>query len=71
MKKNSYILITTEAMDKLDVGESFSKKNFILKHWGEYDFWIDRSFSVLFVGVKKKISNKQFRTIKGHVTSIK
>ena len=55
----------------MEVGDSFRKKEFIKEHWGDYDFYLDRSFSVFFTKAKKLFPEKEFRTIRGFVTRIK
>lgn len=71
MAKKTYVSKVLEELETLKVNKSFSKKEFITKHWGDHDFFLDRSFSVAFVNAKKQIPSKIFRTIRGKITRIK
>lgn len=44
----------------MEIGDSFNKVHFITKYWGGYDFWKDRSFSVLYANAKKMMPEKKF-----------
>lgn len=47
-------------LESMEIGDSFSKVEFIEKHWERYDFFFDRSFSVLYANAKKQIHEKKF-----------
>lgn len=59
-----------EAVMQLEVGASLSKKELIKTMYTRYDFYTSRSFDVLFTIVKKSITDRKYRTIRGDVTRI-
>lgn len=69
--KHTYQGEVSDKLASMEVEGKFSKKEFIKEVWGDYDFYIDRSFSVLFTHAKKLFPEKKFITIKGFVTRIK
>jgi len=69
--KDTYQGKVSDKLASMEVEEKFSKKDFIKEHRGDYDFYMDRSFSVLFTYAKKLFPEKEFRTIRGFVTRIK
>lgn len=71
MPKKTKVTIVLEKLDSLKKNESFSKEDFIKKHWGDYDFFMDRSFCVAFTNAKKQIPLKTFKTNKGIIKRIK
>jgi hypothetical protein len=58
-------------VQSLEVGQQFIKKEFIISVWGNSDYFIDRSFDVLFNSVKKSFPEREFRTEKGVIIRIK
>jgi hypothetical protein len=52
-------------VQSLEVGQQFNKKEFIISVWGKSDYFIDRSFDVLFNTAKKALSDREFKTDKG------
>jgi hypothetical protein len=54
-----------DLIQKLEVGQSFNKKEFVISVWGRSDYFIHRSFDVLFTIVKKEFSEREFKTEKG------
>ncbi len=71
MAKKTKPTIIFEKLESLKVNESFNKKEFIIEHWGDYNYFIDRSFSVAFTGAKKKLMFKTFKTKTGIIKRIK
>lgn len=63
--------IVTEVIQALEVGQSINKKAFIKSVWGDSDYFIDRSFDVMFNTAKKKLADREFKTRKGLITRIK
>lgn len=59
------------AIQALEVGQSINKKAFIKSVWGDSDYFIDRSFDVMFNTVKKELADREFKTRKGLITRIK
>ena len=60
-----------EKIESIEVGGSFNKKEFIIKVWGKSDYFIDRSFDVLFSTAKKELSERGFATHKGLIIRLK
>lgn len=69
-RKKIYYKEITVKMDKLKVGESFDRKEYITELWGDYDYYIDLSFGSIITKCKKKLEPKTFRTIKKRITRI-
>ncbi len=61
----------TEQITSLEVGQHFNKKEFIVSIWGNSDYFIDRSFDVLFSTAKKELQGREFKTEKGFIIRIK
>ncbi len=59
------------AVKQLEVGQSFPKKEFIISVWGDSDYFIDRSFDVMFNSAKKELQGREFKTEKGQIIRIK
>jgi hypothetical protein len=49
----------------LEVGQSFNKKEFVISVWGRSDYFINRSFDVLFTIAKREFLEREFKTEKG------
>ena len=47
-------------LNQLDLGNQFSKKQFIRLHWGRIDYFIERSFDVAFCNAKKNFPTRTF-----------
>lgn len=60
-----------EAIEPLDVGQELDKKEFILLHWGNCDYFVERSFDVAFCNAKKQFPDREFKTKKRIITRIK
>jgi hypothetical protein len=60
-----------EEIQALEVGQSFSKKEFITLTWGRTDYFIQRSFDVLFNNCKKQFEDREFKTVKGFILRTK
>ena len=54
----------------MKVGESFVIAEFVKQVWGDYNYFIHRSFDVYMSHCRKDLASKEFRTIKGCVTRI-
>lgn len=54
-------------VQSLEIGDSFNKKEFIITLWGRSDYFIDRSFDVVFNTAKKQFENRKFKTEKGFI----
>lgn len=61
----------TEVVQALEVGQSFNKKEFITSVWGNSDYFLDRSFDVLFSKAKKSFPEREFKTEKGFIIRTK
>jgi hypothetical protein len=58
-------------LEPIKVGQSFNKKEFIISLWGASDYFIDRSFDVLFNNAKKELDGREFKTLKGFIIRTK
>lgn len=57
--------------NKLEIGESFNKLEFIDEHDYEEVMYPNRAFEASFAKVKQMLPHKEFKMIKGNVTRIK
>lgn len=71
MKAKSKQKKVIEQVGALEVGQSFNKKEFIISIWDNSDYFINRSFDVLFSTAKKEFSDRGFKTEKGLIIRIK
>lgn len=55
----------------LEVGQYFNKREFITLVWGRTDYFVERSFDVIFNTAKKELSDREFKTEKGFIVRIK
>ena len=62
-----YSKVIYDALEQMKIEDSFSKEVFILKNRGDYDFFADRSFAVLFCKIKKLFPDRKFKTFKGNI----
>jgi hypothetical protein len=58
-------------IQSLEVGQSFNKKEFIISVWNKNDYFVQRSFDVMFNTAKKELSDREFRTEKGCIIRTK
>lgn len=68
--KVTYQGIVSDKLSSMEIGDIFSKKEFILEHWEEYNYYVCRSFDVIFTNSKKNFPDKQFRAIKRFITRL-
>ena len=71
MKAQSKQKKVTEQVSSLEIGQHFNKKEFIVSVWGSSDYFIDRSFDVMFSTAKKVLQDREFRTEKGFIIRTK
>jgi hypothetical protein len=71
MKAQSKQKKVTERVTSLEVGQHFNKKEFIVSVWSTSDYFIDRSFDVMFSTAKKMLTDREFRTEKGFIIRTK
>lgn len=71
MKAQSKQKKVTEQVSSLQVGQRFNKKEFIVSVWGNSDYFIDRSFDVMFNTAKKTVTDREFTTVKGFIIRTK
>ena len=71
MKKQSKQKKVAESIGNLEVGETIGVYSFIVEHWGNYDFFIRRSFDVYLSQARKKYSDRVFETKKGLIKRLK
>jgi hypothetical protein len=55
----------------LEVGQHFNKRDFITLVWGKTDYFVERSFDVIFNTAKKELADREFKTKKGVIIRIK
>jgi hypothetical protein len=55
----------------LEVGQQFNKREFIISVWNKNDYFVQRSFDVMFNTAKKELSDREFRTEKGCIIRTK
>jgi hypothetical protein len=59
-------------LEKLQLGESLSKKEFVKTHWHTNDYFTRRSFDVILCRAKKLFPNKDFdSTVNQEIKRIK
>lgn len=58
-------------IETMEIGDSFNKKKFIISLWGRSDYYIGRSFDVMFINGKKEMPEKEFKTEKGFIIRTK
>jgi len=58
-------------LDVLAVGQKINKKNLIIRLYGKFDFFISRSFDVVYCKAKKNLPEKKFKCNSGLITRIK
>lgn len=61
----------TEVIKALEVGQHFDKKEFVISIWGNSDYFIQRSFDVMFITAKKLLPEREFRTENGCIIRLK
>jgi hypothetical protein len=71
MKAQSKQKKVTERVTSLEVGQHFNKKEFIFSVWGSSNYFIDRSFDVMFSTAKKTLTDRDFVTGKGFIIRTK
>jgi hypothetical protein len=55
----------------LEVGQQFNKREFIISVWNKNDYFVQRSFDVMFNTAKKELSDREFVTEKGFIIRTK
>ncbi len=70
MKKQSKQKKVAEVVGKLKVGESIDVYAFVVEHWGNYDFFIRRSFDVYLSQAKKQHPDRVFKVEKGLIKRV-
>ena len=71
MKKQSKQKKVAESIVNLEVGETIGVYSFIVENWGNYDFFIRRSFDVYLSQARKQYSDRVFETKKGLIKRVK
>lgn len=65
--KAKYSKLIYDALAQMQIEDSFSKVHFIKQNRDDYNYFADRSFSVLLCNIKKMFPDRKYRTIKGNV----
>jgi hypothetical protein len=68
--KDKYSKVIYDTLLQMKPDDSFSKMQFILTYWEDYNFFTDRSFCALLCKVKKLIPEMKFKTISGNIVRI-
>ena len=71
MKTGTKKYHVTEKLKALEVGQQFNKKEFIISIWNKNDYFLQRSFDVIFNTAKKEFPDRNFRTEKGCIIRTK
>jgi hypothetical protein len=71
MKTGTKKYHVTEKIKSLQVGQQFNKREFVKLTWGNTDYFIERSFDVIFTTAKKELTDREFKTEKGCIIRIK
>jgi hypothetical protein len=71
MKTGTKKYYVTEKIKSLQVGQQFNKREFVKLTWGNTDYFIERSFDVIFTTAKKELTDREFKTEKGCIIRIK
>lgn len=61
-KNLTKVSIIFNALSFLNVGDTINKTEFITLHWGDCDWFIERTFDVAFCKAKKLLPTKVFRS---------
>lgn len=69
-RKQIYYKDITERLDKLEVGESFDRKELIEELWGDFNYYLEVSFSTIIIKCRKTLKPKPFKTINKRVCRI-
>ena len=71
MKRQSKQKKVAEEIGNLEAGEYIDIYAFVVEHWGNYDFFIRRSFDVYLSQAKKQHPDREFKVEKGLIKRIK
>jgi hypothetical protein len=61
----------TEIIQSLEIGQSFNKREFTTLVWKRTDYFVERSFDVMFNTAKKELLGREFKTEKGFIIRTK
>ena len=71
MKRQSKQKKVAEEIGNLEVNEYIDVYAFVVENWGNYDFFIRRSFDVYLSQARKQYSDRVFETKKGLIKRVK
>ena len=71
MKRQSKQKKVAEEIGNLEAGEYIDIYAFVVEHWGNYDFFIRRSFDVYLSQAKKQHPDRDFKVEKGLIKRVK
>jgi hypothetical protein len=69
--KKTIVNTIAEVLETLELGQELDKKAFINLHWGNIDYFVERSFDVAFCVAKKQFPERDFKTKKRIIIRIK
>jgi len=62
--KKKYVL---DHITHMNIGDIFNKEEFIRILWGNYDYFIKRSFDVFLCEAKKQFPDRKYISVKGSI----
>lgn len=71
MERITKASVVLDTISKLEVNEAIDKVDFIKCMYNEYNYFVARSFDVIFAKAKSKLPGRKFKTLKGMITRIK
>jgi hypothetical protein len=63
--KRTIVIKVLDKLNALEIGDTLDKEKVINEIWGDYNYFVCRTFDVHYAKAKKLIPTKAFKTIKG------
>ena len=60
--KKTKVQIIFEELSSLNVGDTLNKKDFVMLHWSDDDWFVKRTFDVSYCQAKKLLPERQFKS---------
>lgn len=61
--KTTRVQYIINALDELEIGDTFNKSEFVRLHWERVDWFTKRSFDVAYCTARKKFPTKKFESV--------
>lgn len=71
MEKVTIVQKISNVLSQLEIGQTVNKINLVKSIYGDYNYFISRSFDVALYKSKVSMNGKWFKTIKGEITRLK